>query len=61
MKPNSLIRRAISAVLLIELLCALAFVWTALWHERRIRLRAMDVALEGRADALIGSTSLRLS
>jgi signal transduction histidine kinase len=55
MKPNSLIRRAISAVLLIELLCAVAFVWTALWHERRIRLRAMDVALEGRADALVGA------
>jgi signal transduction histidine kinase len=55
MKSNSLIRRAISAVLLLELLCALVFVWTALWHERRIRLRAMDVALEGRADALIGA------
>lgn len=55
MKSKSLIRRAISAVLLIELACALAFVWTALWHERRIRFRAMDVALEGRADALIGA------
>jgi len=55
MKSNSLIRRAISAVLLIEFSCAVAFVWTALWHERRIRLRAMDVALEGRADALIGA------
>jgi signal transduction histidine kinase len=55
MKSNSLIRRAISVVLLIELLCAAAFVWTALWHERRIRLRALDVALEGRADSLIGA------
>src|SRR3974390_214782 len=55
MKSNSLIRRAISAVLLMELLCAAAFVWTALWHERRIRLRALDVALEGRADSVIGA------
>ena len=55
MKSNSLIRRAILVVLLIELLCAAAFVWTALWHERRIRLRALDVALEGRADSVIGA------
>jgi signal transduction histidine kinase len=55
MKSNSLIRRAISVVLLIELLCAVAFVWTALWHERRIRLRALDVTLEGRTDSLIGA------
>lgn len=45
MKSNSLIRRSISAVLLIEMLCALAFVLTALRHERRTRFRALDVAL----------------
>jgi hypothetical protein len=55
MKSYSLIRRSISAVLLIEMLCALAFVWTALWHERRTRFRALDVALEGRADSLIAA------
>ena len=55
MKSSSLFRRAISTVLLIELLCALAFVWTAVWHERRIRLRALDVVLTGRADSLIGA------
>ena len=55
MKSNSLIRRAVSAVLLIETLCALAFVWTALWHERHTRFRALDLALEGRADSLIGA------
>jgi hypothetical protein len=38
-----------------SLLCALAFVWTALWHERRTRFSALDVALEGRADSLIGA------
>jgi signal transduction histidine kinase len=55
MRTKSLIRRAIFSVLLIELLCTFAFVWTALWHERRIRLRALDVTLEGRSDSLIGA------
>jgi signal transduction histidine kinase len=55
MRTRSLIRSAILSVLLIELLCTLAFVWTALWHERRVRLRALDVTLEGRSDSLIGA------
>jgi len=55
MKSSSLFRRAILTVLLIELLCALAFVWTAVWHERRIRLRGLDAVLIGRADSLIGA------
>ena len=55
MKSSSLFRRAISTVLLIELLCALAFVWTAVWHERRIRQRGLDAVLSGRADSLIGA------
>ena len=55
MRTRSLVRTAILSVLVIELLCTLAFVWTALWHERRIRLRALDVTLEGRSDSLIGA------
>jgi signal transduction histidine kinase len=55
MRTRSLTRRTIFSVLLIELLCTLAFVGTALWHERRIRLRALDVTLEGRSDSLIGA------
>ena len=51
----SLVRRAIIAVLLIELLCASAFVLTALWHERGARLRALDETIAGRSDSLIGA------
>jgi signal transduction histidine kinase len=42
-------------VLLIESLCALAFVSSAVWHEYRMRLRALDAALQGRSDSLIGA------
>lgn len=55
MKPRSLIRRVILAVLLIELLCACGFVSTALWHEWHTRFHALDVALQGRSDSLIGA------
>lgn len=55
MTHTSLIRRAIGTVLLIEALCALAFISTALWHEGHTRLRALDVVIEGRADSLIGA------
>lgn len=51
----SLVRRAILAVLLIELLCASTFVLTALWHERTARLRALDETIAGRSDSLIGA------
>lgn len=55
MTRRSLIRRAIVSVLLIEFLCAAAFVSTAMWHEWRTRFHALDVTLAGRADALIGA------
>jgi signal transduction histidine kinase len=55
MKRKSLVRRAILSVLLIELLCALAILSTALWHEWNSRMRALDISLEGRADSLIGA------
>lgn len=52
---KSLTGRAIAVVLLAELLCALAFSGSALWHERRIRLRSFDVMLQGRSDSLLGA------
>jgi hypothetical protein len=42
-------------VLLTELVGALAFSATALWHERESRLRAFDVMLQGRSDSLLGA------
>ena len=55
MKNASLIQRVIIAVLLIEFVCALVFAGTSVWHEWRVRLRAVDVAIQGRADSLIGA------
>lgn len=55
MKTTSLIQRAIIAVLLIEFCCALIFSGTSIWHEWRVRIRALDVAIRGRADSLIGA------
>ena len=55
MRDASLVRRAIAAVLVIEFICALAFAGTSIWHEWRARLRAVDVAIQGRADSLIGA------
>ncbi len=55
MRSKSLVRRAIVSVLLIELLCAVGIASTALWHEWRSRMRALDISLEGRADSLIGA------
>jgi signal transduction histidine kinase len=55
MTRRSLVRRAILSVLLIELLCAVGILSTALWHEWRSRMRALDISLEGRADSLIGA------
>ena len=55
MKPDSLTRRFIAAVLVVELLCALTFSGVALWHERWARLHAFDVMLVGRSDSLLGA------
>jgi signal transduction histidine kinase len=54
-RGKSIVRRAILSVLLIELLCAAGILSTALWHEWRSRMRALDISLEGRADSLIGA------
>jgi signal transduction histidine kinase len=54
-KPQSLIRRTMLIVLSAELLCALAFSGSALWHERRTRLRAFDDTLQGHSDSILGA------
>lgn len=55
MNDYSLARRAITVVLVTELVCALAFSLTSLWHEGRTRVRAFDVMLQGRSDSLLGA------
>jgi len=55
MKEYSLVRRAITLVLVTELVCALAFSLASLWHEGRTRFRAFDVMLQGRSDSLLGA------
>jgi signal transduction histidine kinase len=55
MKTTSIVRRATVSVLAIEIFCAICFAGTAVWHEREIRFRALDVTLQGRSDSLIGA------
>ena len=55
MKKASLIQRGIVFVLVIQAFCALLFVGTALLHERATRLLAMDIAIQGLSDSLMGS------
>jgi signal transduction histidine kinase len=55
MHMNSLVRQITVSVLSIELLCALTFAGASLWHERKARLKALDLALQGRSDSLIGA------
>lgn len=55
MKTTSIVRRATASVLGIELFCAICFAGTAIWHEREVRFRALDVSLQGRSDSLIGA------
>ena len=55
MKTRSVVRQTITAVLLAELLCVGFFTGTALLHEWRVRVRALDVTLRGRSDSLMGA------
>ncbi len=55
MRTTSLVRRAIFAVLLIEFCCVLIFAGMSVWHEWHVRILALDVAIQGRADSLIGA------
>ena len=55
MRQYSLGRQAVFVVLVTEIICALTFSLTSLWHERRVRERALDVMLQGRSDSLLGA------
>jgi signal transduction histidine kinase len=55
MKPYSLTRRLIAAVLLIELCSALALILVASVYEGISHFRAMDIMLRGRADSMLGA------
>lgn len=55
MSRKSLAGRAIVAVLVIEAICAVAFISTALLHEWRTRLHALDAVIQGRSDSLMGA------
>src|SRR6185312_8642500 len=55
MKSQSIIRRTMLLVLATELLCALVFSGSALWHEWHTRMHAFDVTLNGRSDSILGA------
>lgn len=55
MRPYSLTRRLVIAVLLVELLSALAITGLALVYERHTQFHAFDIMLRGRADSLLGA------
>ncbi len=52
---RSLVHETIGIVVVAQLLCAVLLCGTALLHERNVRLRALDVSLQGRSDSLLGA------
>jgi signal transduction histidine kinase len=57
MTSRSISRRLIAAVLLLELLAALALVSLSVFHESRIHFRTFDIMLHGRIDSLFGDVA----
>ncbi len=55
MKPRSITRCLIAAVLLVELVAALALIAIAAFHESRIRFRTLDATLQSQAATLLGA------
>lgn len=55
MRPYSLTRRLVIAVLVVELLSALAITGLTLIYERHTQFHAFDIMLRGRADSLLGA------
>lgn len=55
MRPYSLTRRLVIAVLLVELLSAIAITGLALAYERHTQFHAFDIMLRGRAYSLLGA------
>ena len=54
-RGRSLIRRAVRSIVLAEVVCMVALTLVSVWHERKVRLHAVEVMLEGRADSLFGA------
>jgi signal transduction histidine kinase len=54
LKTRSLARQTIISILVAEFLCAFIFMGAALLHERRTRLAAFDVMMQGRFDTVFG-------
>jgi signal transduction histidine kinase len=55
MKPYSLTRRLVMAVLLVQLISAVSITGLAVVYERHTHFRAFDIMLRGRADSLLGA------
>src|SRR6202162_3741372 len=55
MKPYSLTRRLVTAVLLVELVSAVLIIASAVIYERHTHFRSFDIMLRGRADSLLGA------
>ena len=55
MKQRSLTRQAIGIVLAAQILCAALLCGATLLHEHHTRFRALDTAIRGRADSLLGA------
>jgi hypothetical protein len=55
MKMQSITRRLITVVLLLELLCGLVLIGVMVLYESHTHLRAFDVMLSGRAYAVFGA------
>ena len=55
MKARSITRRVVNIILIAELVAALALSVVVFFHEERTRSRALDVAMRGRADSLLGA------
>ncbi len=52
---RSLVRQAVVGIVLAELLCMVVMAAVSIAYERRARLRALDVVLEGKADSVFGA------
>ena len=52
---RSLIRQIMVIVVAAQLLCATLLCASALLYQRHIRLRALDISLQGRSDSLLGA------
>ncbi len=55
MKTHSITRRVVTILLIAELVAAVVLSVAVFAHERRTRLRALDVGIRGRCDSLLGA------